>query len=197
MISATTLIFATGNAGKINEVHQLLGNRYTIIPMREAGITEDIPEPYDTLEANAGIKSETIYSLTGKNCFSEDTGLFVDALHGAPGVKSARYAGEQANNRDNIQKLLAGMKGQTNRKARFRTVISLRWKGAEHLFEGVCEGQILEAPRGEQGFGYDAVFVPVGSDRSFAEMDTPEKNSFSHRKKAVYQLIRFLQAQPD
>lgn len=197
MTSATILIFATGNAGKITEVNQLLGDRYIIIPMREAGIKEDIPEPYDTLEANAGIKSETIYSITGKNCFSEDTGLFVDALHGAPGVKSARYAGEQANNQDNIRRLLTEMAGKTNRRARFRTVISLRWNGAEHLFEGICEGQILETPRGEQGFGYDAVFVPEGSDRSFAEMDTSEKNTFSHRKKAVYQLIRFLQAQTD
>lgn len=196
MNPASTLIFATGNSGKIKEVTQLLGNRYHILPMREAGLTEDIPEPYDTLEENAGIKSGTIYAKTGQNCFSEDTGLFVDALNGAPGVKSARYAGKQANNQDNIRRLLTEMNGQFNRQARFRTIISLRWNGTEHLFEGICEGRILEAPRGEQGFGYDAVFVPEGSQLSFAEMDTTEKNSFSHRKKAVHQLIRFLQSQP-
>lgn len=196
MNPASTLIFATGNSGKIKEVTQLLGNRYHILPMREAGLTEDIPEPYDTLEENAGIKSGTIYAKTGQNCFSEDTGLFVDALNGAPGVKSARYAGEQANNQDNIRRLLTEMNGQFNRQARFRTIISLRWNGTEHLFEGICEGRILEAPRGEQGFGYDAVFVPEGSQLSFAEMDTTEKNRFSHRKKAVHQLIRFLQSQP-
>lgn len=196
MNPASTLIFATGNSGKIKEVTQLLGNRYHILPMREAGLTEDIPEPYDTLEENAGIKSGTIYAKTGQNCFSEDTGLFVDALNGAPGVKSARYAGEQANNQDNIRQLLTEMNGQFNRQARFRTIISLRWNGTEHLFEGICEGRILEAPRGEQGFGYDAVFVPEGSQLSFAEMDTTEKNRFSHRKKAVHQLIRFLQSQP-
>ncbi len=190
------LIFATGNAGKLAEVKQLLGESFRVISLEEAGIREDIPEPFDSLEANAGIKSATILARTGTDCFSEDTGLFVDALHGAPGVHSARYAGEQASNRDNIRKLLQEMEGQSQRQARFRTIISLRWKGAEHLFEGICEGRLLHEPRGEQGFGYDAVFVPEGSDRSFAEMNMKEKNQYSHRKKAIQQLIRFLQTQP-
>ena len=189
------LIFATGNAGKIKEVQQLLEGLLQVISMREAGFSEEIPEPYDTLEANAGIKSATIFNRTGLHCFSEDTGLFVETLKGAPGVKSARYAGEQASNQDNIRKLLTDMQGKSNRKAAFRTIISLRWNGHEYLFEGVCKGTLLENPRGEQGFGYDAIFVPEGSDKSFAEMDMTTKNLFSHRKKAVHQLIQFLQTQ--
>jgi XTP/dITP diphosphohydrolase len=195
MNNSHTLIFATGNSGKINEVKQLLNGHFEIIPMRDAGISDEIPEPFDTLEANAGSKSGTIFARTKTNCFSEDTGLFVESLKGAPGVKSARYAGDKANNQDNIRKLLSEMEGKTNRRAAFRTIISLRWNGIEHLFEGVCNGTLLESPRGEQGFGYDAIFMPDGSDKSFAEMDMATKNLFSHRKKAVQQLIQFLQTQ--
>lgn len=188
----TQLIFATNNPNKVAEIKKVLTGQFDIITLKDAGIDIDIPEPYDTLEENAGTKSKTIFELTGKDCFSEDTGLFTDALNGEPGVKSARYAGEKASNQENIQKLLTGLQGVQNRRARFRTIISLLQNGKEHLFEGVCEGSILEAPAGEKGFGYDAVFVPDGSSRSFAQMETEEKNLYSHRKKAVKKLIDYL-----
>ncbi len=186
------LIFATNNQNKVAEVRSVLGNLFEVISLKEAGIDVEIPEPYDTLEENAATKSSTIFNLTGKNCFSEDTGLFVDALNGAPGVKSARYAGEAANNKNNIEKLLLNLSKNENRNARFRTIISLILNGREHTFEGICEGMILTAERGEKGFGYDAVFVPNGSEKSFAEMDTAEKNLYSHRKKTMAKLIAFL-----
>lgn len=186
------LIFATNNQNKVAEVRSVLGNLFEVISLKEAGIDVEIPEPYDTLEENAATKSSTIFNLTGKNCFSEDTGLFVDALNGAPGVKSARYAGEAANNKNNIEKLLLNLSKNENRNARFRTIISLILNGREHIFEGICEGMILTAERGEKGFGYDAVFVPNGSEKSFAEMDTAEKNLYSHRKKTMAKLIAFL-----
>jgi XTP/dITP diphosphohydrolase len=186
------LIFATNNQNKVAEVKSVLGNSFEVISLKEAGIDIDIPEPYDTLEENAATKSTTIFELTGKNCFSEDTGLFVDALAGEPGVKSARYAGEAANNKHNIEKLLLNLSNNENRKARFRTIISLILNKTAYTFEGICEGRILTAPRGERGFGYDAVFVPDGSNSSFAEMDTAGKNQFSHRKKAMAKLIAFL-----
>ncbi len=186
------LIFATNNHNKVKEVKKLLGDSFEVSALKEAGINIDIPEPYDSLEENAYAKSSTIFKLTGKDCFSEDTGLFVDALDGEPGVKSARYSGEAASNTDNIQKLLAKLSGISQRNARFRTVISLLWNGKEHRFEGVCEGKIIHSPCGDQGFGYDAVFVPEGSDKSFAEMELEEKNKFSHRKKAMARLIHFL-----
>jgi XTP/dITP diphosphohydrolase len=161
--------------------------------LKEAGINIDIPEPHDTLEKNASEKSSVIYALTGTSCFSEDTGLEVYSLNGEPGVKSARYAGEGRSSSDNIIKLLDKLKGKTDRRARFRTVISLIWKGKEYLFEGICEGAIIEEPRGNKGFGYDPVFVPAGSSLSFAEMELEEKNLFSHRKKATDELVLFLQ----
>jgi XTP/dITP diphosphohydrolase len=186
------LIFATNNANKVAEVKTLLGGLFEVSTLKEAGINIDIPEPYDTLEENAQTKSTTIFQLTGKDCFSEDTGLFVDALNGEPGVKSARYAGETANNKENIEKLLLKLAGNNNRSARFRTVISLILGEKEYRFEGTCEGRILPQPTGENGFGYDAVFVPDGSNNSFAEMDMGEKNRYSHRKKAMAKLIAFL-----
>jgi XTP/dITP diphosphohydrolase len=186
------IVFATNNPNKVAEIRNILGNKFDIISLKDAGIDIDIPEPYDTLEENARTKSKTIFEITGKNCFSEDTGLFTDALNGDPGVKSARYAGEKASNSDNIQKLLQNLKGVKKRTARFRTIISLMQNGSEHQFEGVCEGIILETPAGEKGFGYDAVFIPDGSNKSFAQMDTAEKNIYSHRKKAVKKLIDFL-----
>ncbi len=188
------LVFATNNTNKVAEVRTVLGGLFEIISLKEAGIDIDIPEPYNTLEENAATKSKTIFELTGKNCFSEDTGLFVDALNGDPGVKSARYAGANANNKDNIAKLLHNLDNSINGKARFRTIISLILNGTEHQFEGVCEGEIITVPRGEKGFGYDAVFIPAGSEKTFAEMDTEEKNAFSHRKKAMKKLIEFLSA---
>jgi XTP/dITP diphosphohydrolase len=144
------------------------------------------------LEENARQKSSVIHQLTQQNCFSEDTGLEVTALNGAPGVKSARYAGEGRNFTDNINKLLQNMQGKTDRSARFRTVVSLIWNNEAYFFEGICEGQIIDAPRGEQGFGYDPVFVPAGSNETFAEMSLKEKNVFSHRRKATDKLVEFL-----
>ena len=188
----TKLIFATNNQHKVDEIRAVTGNLFDIITLKEAGIDVDIPEPHDTFEANATEKSMTIHRLTGENCFSEDTGLEVAALDGEPGVKSARYAGDARDFQENIDKLLYKLQGLTDRSARFRTVISLILNEKEYLFTGVCEGKISGSQKGLQGFGYDPVFVPDGADKSFAEMTMEEKNQYSHRKKAVTQLIHFL-----
>jgi XTP/dITP diphosphohydrolase len=161
--------------------------------LKDAGIYIDIPEPFDTLEENASEKSKTIYILTKMNCFSEDTGLETEVLNGEPGVKSARYAGEDKAFDKNIEKLLHKLAGMHNRKARFRTIISLILDGREFLFEGICEGEIIAEKKGEKGFGYDPIFVPNGSNKTFAEMTMEEKNNFSHRKKAADKLVIFLQ----
>ena len=187
------LIFATNNQNKVDEIQSAIGNQIEVISLNEAGIDIDIPEPHETLEENASEKSRTIFSITGINCFSEDTGLEVDALNGEPGVKSARYAGEEKNFVKNIEKLLKNLEGKSDRKARFRTVISLILDGKEWLFEGVSEGEIIQDQRGHNGFGYDPVFMPSGSTRTFAEMDLEEKNKFSHRRKAADALVLFLQ----
>jgi len=200
------LIFATNNPHKADEIRSVIKNSsIEIITLKEAGIDIDIPEPYDTLEENAGNKSKTIYESTKTNleaagCFSEDTGLEVEALNGEPGVRSARYAGKESSDKlsmyeKNIEKLLQKLRGITNRKARFRTVVSLIIDGKEKLFDGVCEGTITYEKRGENGFGYDAVFVPDGSFHTFAEMDTQEKNRFSHRRKATDKLVAYLNRQ--
>ena len=187
-----TIIFATNNENKVAEVRAVLGKSFNIITLKEAGIDIDIPEPHDTLEANATEKSKTIFIITNKNCFSEDTGLEVKALHGEPGVKSARYAGEGRNFDDNIDKLLTNLKYADNKTARFKTVISLLLDGKEYFFEGICTGKIISHRKGNNGFGYDPVFIPDGSEKTFAEMDMAEKNKFSHRKKAMEKLINFL-----
>jgi XTP/dITP diphosphohydrolase len=187
------LIFATNNQNKVKEFRSLLGNQFEIITLLEAGIDIDIPEPHDTLEANATEKSGTIYRMTGENCFAEDTGLEIAALNGAPGVLSARYAGEQKEAADNIAKVLQELEGQSNRSAQFRTVISLILDGKEHQFEGVSKGHITTSVKGEKGFGYDPVFVPEGETRAFAEMDLTEKNRYSHRARAFEKFVAFLQ----
>jgi XTP/dITP diphosphohydrolase len=187
-----SLIFATNNQHKVDEIRAVLAGKWEIQTLKEAGIEKDIPEPHDSLEANALEKSRTIFEMTGKNCFSEDTGLEVEALEGEPGVRSARYAGTRSFE-DNVRKLLDRMKGQTNRKARFRTVISLILDGREYQFEGICNGIIIDQHKGDAGFGYDPVFVPDGDTRTFAEMNMAEKNLFSHRKKAMEKLISFLE----
>ncbi len=187
-----TLIFATNNLHKAEEIRAVLGSRFSVITLQEAGIDIDIPEPHNTLEANASEKSSVIFGLTGKDCFSEDTGLEVAALNGEPGVKSARYAGENRSFEANVDKLLDNLAGQNNREARFRTVISLLQNGVEHYFEGICDGQIASGRSGSNGFGYDPVFIPAGSSKTFAEMEMTEKNKFSHRKKAVEKLVNFL-----
>jgi XTP/dITP diphosphohydrolase len=186
------LIFATNNLNKVTEVRKVLGNLFDIISLEEAGIDIDIPEPHDTLRANATEKSITIFHLTKKNCFSEDSGLEVNALYGEPGVRSARYAGKGSSAEDNIKKLLRHMEDEEDKAARFHTVISLILDGSEHFFEGTCEGKIIAEQRGLNGFGYDPIFIPDGSDKTFAEMDMDEKNKFSHRKKAMTKLIDFL-----
>lgn len=189
------LIFATNNDHKVQEVAAVLSGRLEVVSLKEAGIDIDIPEPYDTLEKNALQKARVIHQLTGKACFSEDTGLEVAALNGAPGVHSARYAGEEKSTGANIDKLLQELEGHSNRKARFRTVVALIWDGAEHLFEGICDGQITRAPAGAAGFGYDPVFIPEGSTYTFAQMSMDEKAQFSHRKKAIARLVAFLNKQ--
>jgi XTP/dITP diphosphohydrolase len=187
------LIFATNNQHKVEEIRSVIRLSFLqIITLRESGIDIDIPEPYDSLEENASNKSKTIYTLTGTNCFSEDTGLEVNALNGEPGVKSARYAGKEKSFEKNIQKLLHKLEGVSDRKANFRTVISLIIDGKEKLFEGTCEGKIIHSKKGEGGFGYDPVFVPDGAVHTFAEMNIEEKNKFSHRKKATDKLVQYL-----
>jgi XTP/dITP diphosphohydrolase len=186
------IIFATNNQHKIEEVKAVLPSSISIITLKEAGIFIDIPEPHRTLEENAAEKGRTIHALTGTSCFSEDTGLEVFALNGDPGVRSARYAGEDASSEKNIAKLLSALQPHQDKQAQFRTVIFLLLDKKEYYFEGICKGKIMESPRGTEGFGYDAVFVPDGSDKTFAEMSMEEKNAYSHRKKAVDKLVAFL-----
>ena len=188
----TRFIFATNNQHKAEEIQSAIGDLIEVISLQQAGINIDIPEPHDTLEENASEKSHIIHQLTGMNCFSEDTGLEVEALNGEPGVKSARYAGEDKAFDKNTEKLLSELGNNKNRKAKFRTVISLISDEKEYLFEGICEGEISTERKGEKGFGYDPVFIPEGSNKSFAEMSMEEKNKFSHRKKAADKMILFL-----
>jgi len=191
-MNLTELIFATNNLNKVKEIKSVVGEKLLVISLAEAGIDIDIPEPHDTLEANASEKSSVIYSLTHKNCFSEDTGLEVNSLNGEPGVKSARYASDGRDFQLNINLLLQNLAGKKNRVAQFRTVVSLIWNEKEYLFEGICKGNIIETQRGTEGFGYDPIFIPDGSTKTFAEMSMEEKNLFSHRKKAISKLIQFL-----
>ena len=186
------LIFATNNQHKVDEIRHIIGSHVQLLTLKEAGIDIDIPEPYATIEENASEKSRTIYELTHTNCFSEDTGLEVAALNGEPGVKSARYAGDDKSFDKNIEKLLSNLAGKTDATARFKTIISLIIDGKEHLFEGICDGEIIFEKRGTGGFGYDPVFVPRGSDKTFGEMSLEEKTKFSHRKKATEKLVTFL-----
>jgi len=186
------LIFATNNQHKVEEMNMALKGKFSIKSLKEAGIDIDIPEPFNTLEENAITKARTIYQLTQSDCFSEDTGLEVEALNGEPGVKSARYAGEKAEFSDNIDKLLMNMQNKQNRAAQFKTIITLIIAGKEYMFEGICKGSILTERHGGKGFGYDPVFVPEGSNKSFAEMTMEEKNIYSHRRKAADKLVEFL-----
>jgi XTP/dITP diphosphohydrolase len=186
------LIFASNNAHKAHEIRALLNNSFDIITLKEAGIFIDIPEPHATLEENASEKSLTIYKLTNKDCFSEDSGLEVEALAGEPGVKSARYAGEKASAEENNALLLKKMENISNRNAQFKTAISLIMDGKEMMFEGVCEGSIALQPSGNGGFGYDPLFIPKGYDKTFAELGIEVKSLISHRKKAIASMNQFL-----
>jgi XTP/dITP diphosphohydrolase len=186
------LVFATNNKHKVEEIKSILKGNIELLTLQDAGINREIPEPFDTLEDNARAKSTAIYELTGSDCFSEDTGLEVDALNGEPGVHSARYAGANSSADANIDKLLLNLQDKADRGARFRTVISLLIDGKETQFEGLCNGRILEGRQGNGGFGYDPVFIPNGSEKSFAEMSGKEKNYYSHRARAVEKLVAFL-----
>lgn len=186
------ILFATNNAHKLTEVSAVLGPQFTLTTPREAGIAEDIPEDQPTLEGNALQKARYIHARTGLDCFADDTGLEVEALDGAPGVHSARYATDGHDFAANNRLLLRNLEGQADRRARFRTVIALILDGEEHRFEGIVEGRIIERETGDEGFGYDPLFVPDGYDRTFAQMTVEEKNAVSHRARAVRKLVEFL-----
>jgi XTP/dITP diphosphohydrolase len=190
------LVFATNNKHKLAEVGDILKERVDILSLNDIDCHDDIPETADTLEGNALIKAHYIYDKYHKNCFADDTGLEVEALGGAPGVYSARYAGGEGHDSEaNMTKLLINLNGEANRKARFRTVVALIIDGEEHLFEGIVEGQIIDERRGGQGFGYDPIFVPDGFDKTFAELGEEVKNTISHRSRAVNKLCEFLKHQ--
>lgn len=193
------LVFATNNAHKLQEIQHMLGPGYEVVGLRETGITEEIPEPYPSLNENALAKARYVYQRTGQNCFADDTGLEIKSLGGAPGVFSARYAAnegpfpnQESSYQANMKKVLRLMKGIPRREARFRTVIALIMEGREYFFEGEVCGTILETPRGEGGFGYDPIFLPEGKNKSFAEMNLQEKNRISHRGEAFRKLQKFL-----
>ncbi len=186
------ILFATNNAHKLAEVQAVLGDSYTLVTPRDCGVTEEIPETQPTLEGNALQKARYLYERTGLDCFADDTGLEVEALGGAPGVHSARYATDGHDFAANNRLLLQNLAGEENRRARFRTVVALILGGREYLFEGVVEGQIIDRETGHEGFGYDPLFRPDGYDRTFAQMTTEEKNAVSHRARAVRKLATFL-----
>lgn len=190
------LLFATNNLHKIQEVRQILGTSWEVLTLAEAGIEADLPETGDTLLANAIQKANHIHTEYGLDCFSEDTGLEVDALGGAPGVYTARYAGLPPDSQANMARLLKEMEGLTDRRARFHTVIALWWEGKQYTFEGEVRGRIATQPQGDGGFGYDPVFIPEGYDQTFAALAPEVKKDISHRAKAVARLIQFLQQLP-
>ena len=185
-------VFATNNAHKLEEVKALLGDKIELLSMKDIKCSPDIPETETTLEGNALLKARYIYENYHINCFADDTGLEVEALNGAPGVYSARYAGEEHNSEANMKKLLHELEGVENRKAQFRTIFALIIEGKEHLFEGIVKGEIIKQRKGNAGFGYDPIFVPEGYTQTFAEMGSEEKNKISHRAKAVGKLCKFL-----
>jgi XTP/dITP diphosphohydrolase len=186
------IVFATHNQHKLLEVQQLIPKSIRLLSLTDIGCNQEIPETASTLEGNAKLKANYVTEHYGYDCFADDTGLEVDALYGAPGVYSARYAGSINDSALNMQKLLVNLDGELNRRARFKTVIALNLKGKQYLFEEVCKGEILYQRQGEKGFGYDPIFKPLGSAQSFAEMTLAEKSRVSHRGKAVEQLVSFL-----
>jgi len=186
------LVFATNNRNKMKEVKTLIPEGIEILSLEDIGCTEDIEETEDTIEGNAKLKADYVTNNYGYDCFADDTGLEVEALNGAPGVMSARYAGDDVSFEDNNKKLLKELYNKTDRTAEFKTVIALNTKGKKYVFEGICEGEILKFKQGEEGFGYDPIFKPKGFNRSFAEMSLEEKGKISHRGLAVKKLIEFL-----
>ena len=186
------MVVATNNAHKLKEIAAILGQEIELLSLKDIQCFADIPETADTLEGNARQKAMYIYENYGMDCFADDTGLEVEALGGAPGVFSARYAGEGHDSEANMQKLLKELAGKENRKAQFRTVICLIRNGKEHLFEGIVKGEIIQEKRGGEGFGYDPIFVPEGYDLTFAELGDDVKNTISYRARAVEKLCQFL-----
>lgn len=191
------LVFATNNRHKLDEVRAIVGDRVEVLSLNDIGCYDDIPETADTLQGNALIKARYIYEKFGVDCFADDTGLEVEALDGAPGVYSARYAGKECDSEANMQKLLQNLTGKSNRNAQFRTVIALIIKGEEKLFNGIVKGTITEEKRGDSGFGYDPVFIPEGFSESFAQMSGEMKNSISHRYRATRELSNYLKENYD
>ena len=189
------LVFASNNKNKIQEIQALVPNTFQIVSLEDIGCFEDIPETADTIEGNAILKANYVTEKYGYDCFADDTGLEVDALNGAPGVYSARYAGKQKDANDNMDKLLSELKDESNRKANFKTVIALNLNGKQNLFTGIINGKIIEEKIGTNGFGYDPIFVADGFDKTFAELSMEEKSTISHRGIAVKELILFLQKQ--
>ena len=187
------LVFATHNQNKFAEVKKLIPAHIDLVSLTDIGCTEEIPETGKTLEENARIKADYVTEYFDLPCFADDTGLLVDALHGIPGVFSARYAGEQKSSEDNMDKLLAALKGEKERKARFTTVIALNLNKERHTFTGSVEGEILMKKQGNGGFGYDPLFRPAGYEKTFAELSVATKNQIGHRGKAIRQLLRFLE----
>jgi XTP/dITP diphosphohydrolase len=186
------IVFATNNPNKILEVQSLLPKNIEIVSLESIGCFEEIPETADTIEENAILKANYITQKYGFNCFADDTGLEVEVLDNEPGVFSARYAGEHKNADDNMNKLLANLKNQSNRKAQFKTVITLNLNGEQFLFTGICQGEITLEKTGNQGFGYDPIFKPEGFSETFAQLSMQQKGKISHRGKATAQLIDFL-----
>ena len=188
------LLFATHNANKAREIAAMLGDRYRLRTLTDVGITEEIPEGEDTIRGNALVKARYLHEKTGMACFADDTGLIVDSLGGAPGVHTARYAGEECDPKKNIAKLLGALSGESDRRARFVTVIAhIAADGTETIMEGVCEGEIATEEHGAEGFGYDPVFIPTGQGgKTFAEMPLETKNKISHRAKATKALLEHL-----
>lgn len=185
-------VFATNNAHKLEEVSAILGKKIELLSMKDIDCNVDIPETADTFEGNALIKARYIFENYHLDCFADDTGLEVEALNGAPGVYSARYAGDAHDSEANMKKLLKEMENVKNRRARFRTVFALIINGKEHLFEGIVKGEIIKNRKGTSGFGYDPVFVPEGYSQTFAEMGNELKNKISHRAMATQKLCHFL-----
>ena len=188
------LVFATNNRHKLDEIRAILGDKIKLLSLNDINCHDDIPETADTLQGNAIIKARYIYEKFGINCFADDTGLEVDALGGEPGVYSARYAGEECDPKENMNKLLDNLTGISDRKAQFRTVIALIIDGEEKFFEGCVKGVISEVKMGEAGFGYDPIFIPEGFSESFAQMSSEMKNSISHRYRATEKLCKYLES---
>jgi XTP/dITP diphosphohydrolase len=186
------LVFCTNNQHKLNEVAQIIGEQISFLTLKEIDFFDEIPEPFETLEENSFTKANQVFLKTGKNCFAEDTGLFIESLNGEPGVYSARYAGEPSDSEKNIEKVLEKLKIIDNRNAYFKTVITIIIQGEIKQFSGVCEGLISQCESGDDGFGYDPIFIPNGYGKTFAELTPDEKNAISHRKQAFDQLTRYL-----